>query len=323
MIAGNRPYAPLFATVNLTTRCNLNCAYCYMQPRSGVDMTRGDFERVIDELADLGVFLITLSGGEPFLHPNFPDLFRYAHKRFAHVMTLTNGTTLRQAHVKAIQQVLRDKGAVTVQVSLDSTETHVNKLTRTSSQRTLRTISQLTALGCHVIVAMVVTRHNVASLVRSIETLSAHTRWFHLMSVQDIRSREGVEQEFKVEGATRDSLWSAIRELADARGLAINLPVNDCELGCATGAPCMAGFSTLVVDPDLNVRPCDRMIDVVLGNLRSATVSEVWSSAKTLALLRRSEPVCRSAPDRGTVRHSRGTRRIDHEGRIRARLFKG
>lgn len=300
MTAGNRPCAPLFVTVNLTTRCNLNCVYCYMQPMSGVGMTRQDFERIIDELADVGVFLVTLSGGEPFLHPNFPDLFRYAHKRFAHVMTLTNGTAMRNCHMKAIQQVLDDKGAVTIQVSLDSVDAHVNELTRAPSQRTLRTIKQLTAIGCHVIVAVVVTRHNVATVIPTIDALSAHTRWFHLMTVQDIRAKQGIEHELEAERGIRASLWTKLRALANARDLAINLPATDCDPGCATGAPCMAGFSTLVVDPDLNVRPCDRLTDIVLGNLGNTTISEVWNSTNTLAFIRSSEPVCRSALRLGT-----------------------
>lgn len=296
MTAGNRPCAPLFVTVNLTSRCNLDCVYCYMQPRSGVDMARPDFERIIDGLADVGVFLVTLSGGEPFLHPNFPDMFRYAHKRFAHVMTLTNGTGMRQCHADAIQQVLDEKGAVTIQVSLDSIDAHVNALTRAQSQRTLRTIKQLAAMGCHVIVAIVVTHHNVATVVPTIDALSAHTRWFHLMTVQDIRSKPGMEHELEAEKGMRASLWTELRALANARDLAINYPTKNCEPGCATGAPCMAGFSNLVVDPDLKVRPCDRLTDIVLGNLGNATVSEVWNGAETLAFIRRPEPLCRSAP---------------------------
>jgi MoaA/NifB/PqqE/SkfB family radical SAM enzyme len=267
-----------------------------MQPRSGVDIARPDFERIIDELAELGVFLVTLSGGEPFLHPNFGDMFLYAHKRFAHVMTLTNGTALRPCHLDPIQQVLNEKGAVTIQVSLDSNDAHVNALTRAPSQRTLRTIKQLTSMGCHVIVAIVVTRHNVATVVPTVESLSAHTRWFHLMTVQDIRSKPGVERELEAERTVRASLWTELGALATARDLAINYPTQDCERGCATGAPCMAGFSSLIIDPDLNVRPCDRLTDIVLGNLNHAKVSEVWNSARMLAFTQRPEPLCRSAP---------------------------
>jgi len=294
MSAGNRPCAPLLVTVNVTTRCNLDCVYCYMQPRSGVDMPRAEFERVIDELSARGVFLVTLSGGEPFLHPEFPELFRYAHKRFAHVMTLTNGTALRSCHLDAIHEVLNEKGAVTIQVSLDAIDVRMNALTRAPSRRTLRTIRQLTSIGCHVIVAIVVTRHNIAAVRPTIEALAEHTRWFHLMAVQDIRSKMGIERELESELAMRSALWSELRALAAARDLAINLPADECASGCATGAPCMAGFSTFVIDPDLKVRPCDRVTDVVIGNLREATIPDIWNGEAALGVIRRDEPICRS-----------------------------
>ncbi len=322
MIAGNRPRAPLFATVNLTTRCNLDCAYCYMQPMSGKDITRADFERVIDELADAGVFLLTLSGGEPFLHPSFAHLFRYAHRRFAHVMTLTNGAAMQDGHIEVIQQVLDEKGALTIQVSLDAVDADINAITRSAPQRTLETIEKLTSVGCHVIVAVVVTRHNVAVLSSTIEAISAYTRWFHIMTVQDIRAREGVERELAAERTARDSLWHELRALADKRDLAINYPAQECEPGCATGAPCMAGFSHLLVDPDLDVRPCDRLTDIVLGNLGNANLSEIWNGAATLDLIRRAQPACRTPPIPGATpviardQMAGGTRGLDTDVRM-------
>ena len=294
MRKGNRPCAPLFVTVNVTTRCNLDCSYCYMQPRSGMDMPRGDFERIIDELAALNVFLVTLSGGEPFLHPQFGEMFRYAHRRFAHVMTLTNGTAMRPPHVEAIRRVLDEKGAATIQVSLDAVDPRLNALTRAPSRRTLRTIAELASIGCHVIVAIVVTRHNIAAVVPTIEALAAQTRWFHLMTVQDIRTVGGLERDLGADLAARESLWAELHALAEARDLAINFPNQECEAGCATGAPCMAGFTSVVIDPDLNVRPCDRLTDIVIGNAGSASLADVWNGPQTLRIVRRREPVCRA-----------------------------
>ncbi len=301
MTEGNRPCAPLFVTVNVTTRCNLNCVYCYMQPMSGIDMPQSDFERIVDELADMRVFLLTLSGGEPFLHSNFPEMFRYAHKRFAHVMTLTNGTAMQPCHMDAIRQVLDEKGAVTVQVSLDAIHTHVNALTRAPSQRTLRTIKLLSAMGCQVIVAIVVTRHNVSAVVNTVEAVSEYTRWFHLMTVQDIRAKAGVEHELEAESQSRSLLWAELHVLANIRDLAIHFPTKNRKAGCATGAPCMAGFSSIVIDPDLIVRPCDRLTDIQLGNLHNTTIAEVWNSAETLAVIRRAEPICRTPAWSGGV----------------------
>lgn len=290
----SRSSAPLFATINVTTACNLDCAYCYMQPLSGVHMPRMDFERVVDELRDLKVFFITLSGGEPFMHPQIGSFLTTAHRKFRHVMTLTNGTAITSAHFATIRSILQEKGALTLQVSLDAVDTSVNGLTRSRSKSTIRNIARLSDMGCHVIVAMVVTRHNLATILDSINVLSAHTRWFHLMTVQDVRMVHGIEASLAAGNADHQKLWQEVRAFATERNLAINTPLTyEGERGCAEGAPCMAAFSHIVIDPDLKVRPCDRLVDVVLGDLHRTSISEIWNGPTVEPLLASTVPMCR------------------------------
>src|SRR3989449_9437883 len=68
------PYTAYSVSWNLTQRCNLECAHCYMSAHAGAD-TRGELStaecrRVMDEIAAVNpnVFLI-LTGGEPLLRP--------------------------------------------------------------------------------------------------------------------------------------------------------------------------------------------------------------------------------------------------------------
>src|SRR5437868_10599523 len=90
------PYTAYSVSWNLTQRCNLECAHCYMSAFAGAD-TRGELStaecrRVIDEIAAVNpnVFLI-LTGGEPFLRKDLFDLSAYAaDKRFT-VVFGTNG----------------------------------------------------------------------------------------------------------------------------------------------------------------------------------------------------------------------------------------
>ena len=149
----NRPHSPLFATVNVTTVCNLDCKYCFMQPLSGQNMSRAEYEDVLDKLSDAKIFFLNISGGEPFLHPEICEFLKMAYSRFDHVMTLSNGTCLQPKHLRTIQEIVAIKGGFNLQISLDSTEPAVNALTRTRSMQTLRNIKKLSAIGAHVIVA--------------------------------------------------------------------------------------------------------------------------------------------------------------------------
>lgn len=291
----NRPDTPLFATINVTTVCNLDCKYCFMQPLSGETMAREDYETVLDQLADGNIFFLNISGGEPFMHPEIGDFLRMAHARFEHVMTLTNGTRLLPEHITAISEIVDNKGGFNVQVSLDSNDPAINAKTRTRSRQTLVNIAKLSDIGARIIVATVVTKHNFASVYSTIESLSDYAKYFHLMTVQDVRSVDGIESAYGVSRESEDELWAQLRELADKRDVAINTPMNyEGYRGCATGAPCMAGFSHLVVDPSLAVRPCDRMTDLTVGYLHNTTIDQIWNSPSMRPILESPVPPCRA-----------------------------
>ncbi len=291
----NRSPRPLFATVNVTTVCNLDCAYCFMQPLSGEHMPRSDYLQVLDQLTRSQVFFVNISGGEPFMHPEIADFLRIAHRKFKHVMTLTNGTRLQSEHVDAIHEILETKGAFTVQVSLDSVDREINAKTRTRSLLTMRNIERLSSIGAHGVVATVVTKHNIGSLCQTIEELSRFTRYFHLMTVQDVRLVDGIEENYGVPREQEDALWMQVQKLAEENDLVVNTPLSyEGFRGCAEGAPCMAAFSHLVIDPSLVVRPCDRLVDVVIGDLRTSTIEDIWNGPAIQPILERSAPLCRA-----------------------------
>jgi radical SAM protein with 4Fe4S-binding SPASM domain len=116
------PYTAYSVSWNLTQRCNLECAHCYMSAHAGAD-TRGELtteecRRVIDEIAEVNpnVFLI-LTGGEPLLRRDLWDIAGYAaEKRFTTVLG-TNGVLLREREAR----LMRERGVLGASISLDST----------------------------------------------------------------------------------------------------------------------------------------------------------------------------------------------------------
>jgi radical SAM protein with 4Fe4S-binding SPASM domain len=116
-------YTAYSVSWNLTQRCNLECAHCYMSAFAGAD-TRGELStdecrRVIDEIASVNpnVFLI-LTGGEPLLRKDIWDVAAYAaEKRFTTVFG-TNGVLLREREAK----LMKERGVLGASISLDSTD---------------------------------------------------------------------------------------------------------------------------------------------------------------------------------------------------------
>jgi MoaA/NifB/PqqE/SkfB family radical SAM enzyme len=65
--------------LELTYRCNLDCVICYSDcAQAGVPLTRDDYLRLLDDLAALQVLTLTLSGGEPLVHPDFSAIGAHA-----------------------------------------------------------------------------------------------------------------------------------------------------------------------------------------------------------------------------------------------------
>src|SRR5262245_2489726 len=116
-------YTAYSVSWNLTGRCNLECAHCYLSASAGADtrgeLTTAECRRVIDEIATVNpnVFLI-LTGGEPFLRRDLFDIAGYAaEQRFTTVFG-TNGVLLREKEAA----LMRQHGVLGASISLDSTE---------------------------------------------------------------------------------------------------------------------------------------------------------------------------------------------------------
>jgi len=116
-------YTAYSVSWNLTQRCNLECAHCYMSASSRAD-TRGELStdecrRVIDEIAlvNPNVFLI-LTGGEPFLRKDLFEIAAHAVERRFTVVLGTNGVLLRENEARQ----MRRHGVLGASISLDSTD---------------------------------------------------------------------------------------------------------------------------------------------------------------------------------------------------------
>ena len=76
----------------VTENCNASCPTCFNADyRTGKNMTLGEFKTVTDVLRSGGVFVLKVMGGEPFVNPEFLDIFSHARKHFEYITVFTNG----------------------------------------------------------------------------------------------------------------------------------------------------------------------------------------------------------------------------------------
>ena len=89
---------PISATLELTRRCNLRCAHCYLGDQAGQrrlkdrELGAEAVKASLAEWTEAGCLYLLITGGEPLLRPDFPDVYRHARELGLVVTTFTNGT---------------------------------------------------------------------------------------------------------------------------------------------------------------------------------------------------------------------------------------
>jgi MoaA/NifB/PqqE/SkfB family radical SAM enzyme len=109
---------PILAHVIPIRRCNLACAYCNEYDDFSSPVPTDEMLLRLDKLAELGTSIITISGGEPLLHPEIECIIERirAHDMIAGL--ITNGYLLVPDKIRA----LNDAGLEYLQISIDNIE---------------------------------------------------------------------------------------------------------------------------------------------------------------------------------------------------------
>ena len=109
---------PVLAQIIPTRRCNLACTYCNEYDSVSKPVPTDEMLARIDKLADLGVSIVTFSGGEPLLHPDLDDQIRRIRDRGMIASLITNGYFMVPDRI----QKLNDAGLEYVQISIDNVQ---------------------------------------------------------------------------------------------------------------------------------------------------------------------------------------------------------
>jgi MoaA/NifB/PqqE/SkfB family radical SAM enzyme len=107
---------PILAHVIPMRRCNLACAYCNEYDRHSKPVPLDTVYRRLDRLADLGTNVITISGGEPLLHPDLDLLIARIRKRGMIAGLITNGYLLTAERIQRLNRA----GLEHMQISIDN-----------------------------------------------------------------------------------------------------------------------------------------------------------------------------------------------------------
>jgi MoaA/NifB/PqqE/SkfB family radical SAM enzyme len=282
------------ALVELTYRCNLDCFFCYNDLElRGRPMSVEDYRQFFRDLASLSCLHLTLSGGEPLVHPQFFEIAAAARETDFVLRIKSNGHALRGRLLRRLKDEI-DPFVIELSLHGATARSH-DRQTRVegSFERLLANLEEMAAVGIRFKVNSTLTRWNEDEME---EMFALAARFGAPLTFDpDVTPRDDGDVSPLSIAATpegRRRLFAHGTEEMVVRQADAELPVE-------SEKHCGAGSSGIAVDPFGNVYPCVQWRRPV-GNLHERSIREIWWGNPALEEVRRlSEEVKRSLPPAG------------------------
>jgi MoaA/NifB/PqqE/SkfB family radical SAM enzyme len=107
---------PVLVHIIPMRRCNLDCGYCNEYDNVSKPVPLEEMKKRLDILADMGTSIITISGGEPLMHPELEEIISHIRKRGMIAGMITNGFLLSKERIAALNKA----GLEHLQISIDN-----------------------------------------------------------------------------------------------------------------------------------------------------------------------------------------------------------
>ena len=306
---------------HIIDRCNLRCAHCYQEQYQSPDPSLAfllqvleQYEETLDWLSRQGgkslPGMITVTGGEPFLHSELFDLLEriVASRLQIDFAVLTNGTMITGKVAKRLSR-LRPRY---VQVSLDGApDTHDQIRGQGAFAAALAGLDQLRRVGIRTVVSFTVSRLNCNDFGTVVRLARAHgidqvwsdrliptTPQQEAWSLSPQETNEFFEQmnvaRQECEAARRFFSWQRLF----GKGSRTEVTMRRAGQFLTAGGPayrCAAARSLVAVLPDGTLLPCRRM-PIPVGRLSETSLLDLYRNSIIFKELRRGVNPCPTCP---------------------------
>jgi radical SAM protein with 4Fe4S-binding SPASM domain len=290
--------------INLTKRCNLACAHCYMDAETlrqgrGSELATDEVRGVLDDVADRSTeTMVVLTGGEPLLRVDLEDLIAHGTDRGLSMVVGTNGVALSDQRV----QSLKAAGAMGVGISVDSLDPQQHDAFRGSPGAWVRTMNgieacrrselpfqihfSVTEANAGEVPAMVDFARASGARVLNVFFLVCTGRGESMSDISPATYERVLEQLVAAQERSQDLLIRArcaphCKRIAYQRNPASTLT----RAAGYEGGGCLAGIHYCRITPEGGVTACP-YIPHEEGSIRDAKLWDIWDRSPTFQALR-------------------------------------
>lgn len=265
------------ATFELTYACNENCIHCYAHFPGAVQKQKPipleTYKKAIDGLNMMGCMHLAFTGGDPFMHPDFPALFFYARKKGFVCDVYTNCLALYDDAELLTHMVEAKPRAFFISLYGSQAQIH-DAITTTPGSfiKTISVIKRLRELGASVVVNVMLLSLNHRDL-SNIINLTQELGVEHRVSMSLIARNDGSNEPMNYFIGEKEVIKNTI-EVARNKLFSIDVPTVEYD---RTEYMCGAGITTISIDPMGGIHPCVS-IKSALGDIVSGTVQQAWNN---------------------------------------------
>jgi len=297
--------APLRMDMALTFKCQNNCIHCYAGgPHETAELNTSQWKEVIDRLSQIGIFILTFTGGEPTLREDLPELLQYAQNKGMVTGLITNGRKLKD---KEYVKTLEEAGLDFVQVTLESHKPKIHDLmtaAKGSWKETVAGIKNAAQSQIYVTTNTTLSKYNAPEFLRTIDYIKdLNVAAFGCNSLIYSGKANAISQEFALTIEALHELLPKIRDKAQQLNLKFlwYTPTQYCrfdpvQLGLGVKS-CTAAMINMCVGPNGDVYPCQSYFES-LGNILVDEWEKIWDHPLAVKIRNREyvEPKCKDCP---------------------------
>lgn len=287
----------LSGTFELTPLCNMNCKMCYVrlskQEQEAIRplRTAEEWISLAKEAKDAGILYLLLTGGEPFLHPQFRQIMTELHQMGFLISINSNGTMIDESVVEWLREVPPVRMNITLYGASDQTYEKLCANPKGFTQTT-HAIDLLCEADIPVKINCSVTPYNAADLPKIIEyakekELLVQPTSYMFPPVRKDASMTGANDRFTPEEAAYYSAYADYLLYGKENFLARcekNLPLpSEIEENCDVVGEeirCRAGKCSFWISWDGNMMPCGMFASGERLNVFEDGFENAWEMVK-------------------------------------------
>ncbi|MBV9761935.1 MAG: PqqD family peptide modification chaperone [Acidobacteriaceae bacterium] len=257
--------------LEVTYRCNFRCVHCYNTTHAGAEneLSFAQWERVLDQLAGLGCYLLTFTGGELFVRKDTVSLLEAAASRGFTFRVNTNASLIDDRMIERLEPLRPFIQSFDISVYGATAEVHDALARRPGSHgATMRGITALKAANFPLVAKFVTLRDNFTGVDRFEEDM----RGLGITSV--IHTGSVIPQ-------TNRNTAPLVQILTDSQYE--HFLQTRSVIGSSDPGHCKPGHVRGAVTPDGHVSPCEWLTDFKLGDLRQQPLREIWYGSEFAA----------------------------------------